>query len=48
MGLDDLLHWAGKFSGVSLFSVGAMGKREKANITPIIDKIIVGQLDIRI
>ena len=48
MGLDDLLHWAGKFSGVSLFSVGAMGKREKANITPIIDKVIVGQLDIRI
>lgn len=48
MGLGDLFNWSSKFASVTLYAVGATSKGKDANISPIIDKVIVDQLGIKI
>ncbi|MDE6532445.1 MAG: hypothetical protein K2M27_02795 [Muribaculaceae bacterium] len=48
MGLGDLLNWSNRFASVSFHAIGAISKGKEANITPLIDHVIVGQLGIKI
>ncbi|MDE5875780.1 MAG: hypothetical protein K2H15_09040, partial [Muribaculaceae bacterium] len=48
MGLGDLLHWAGKFADINFYALGAIARGDQANIAPILDRIISGQLGIRL
>lgn len=48
MGLGDLLHWANDFASLTVIAVGAMETGTDSNIAPVVDKVIVEQLDIKL
>lgn len=44
--LGNLLHWAEGFASLNVFAISAVSAREKSNISPLIQEVVVKQLGI--